>query len=74
MGKGAGSVGPHWEFGCGVSMLEYAIQGLYIARAFSRQLIRHRALRVCGEGSSTLSDILGFAFQVLIQHVAAEGR
>lgn len=74
MGKGAWSVGPCWQFGSGISMLEYAVQGLYVAGAFSRQLISHRALGVCGEGSSALTDVLGFAFQVLVQHVAAEGR
>lgn len=74
MGKGAWSVDPHWEFGSSVSMLEYTVQGLYIAGAFIRQLIGHGVLGVCGEGVSTFTDVLSFAFQVLIQHVAAEGR
>lgn len=74
MRKGTRPVGAQWDFGGSVSMLEYAVQGFYIAGAFSRQLIGHRAFRVCGKGSSTLTDLLCFALQVLIQHVAAEGR
>lgn len=74
VGKGARSVGPRWQFGSDFPMLEYAVQGLYVAGAFSRQLIGNRALGVCGEGSSALTDVLGFAFQVFVQHVAAEGR
>lgn len=73
VGKGARSVRCRQDFGGGVSLLEDAVQGLYIAGALCRQLIGHRALRVCGKGSSPLSDVLGFAFQVLVQHVAAEG-
>lgn len=62
MGKGTRSVGPHWDFGSSVSMLEYAVEGLYVAGAFSRQLIGHRALWVCGEGRSPLTDLLSFTF------------
>lgn len=71
MGKGTWPVG---VFGSSVSMFECAVQGFYIAGAFSRQLIGHRAFRVCREGSSTLTDLLSFTLQVLIQHVAAESR
>ena len=74
MGKGTWPVGAHWHFGGRVSMLQCAVQGFYIAGAFSRQLIGHGALGVCGEGSGTLADSLSFTLQVLIQHVAAEGR
>lgn len=73
MGKGARSVRSRPEFGGGAPLLEDAVQGLYIAGALCRQLIGHRALWVCGKGSSPISDVLGFAFQVLVQHVAAEG-
>lgn len=55
-------------------MLQCTVQGFYVAGASSRQLIGHRALSGGKKGSSTLSDLLSFSFQVLIQHVAAEGR
>lgn len=74
MGEGTRPVAPRWEFGSSVLMLEHAVKGLHVAGAFSRQLIGHRVVGFCGEGISALTDILGFAFQVLVQHVAAEGR
>lgn len=74
MGKGTWSVGANWAFGHSAALLEDTVQGLYVAGAFCRQLVGHAALRVGGKGSSSLTDLLGFAFQILIQHVAAEGR
>lgn len=72
--KGAWSVECLWDLGCSVLMPEYAVQGLNVAGAFVRQLVGHWALRVCGKGSSSIADLLSFAFQVFIQHVAAESR
>lgn len=74
MGQWTRPVGHHCSFGCSLPMLQGAVQGFYIAGAFSRQLIRHGALRVGEEGGGTLADLLSFTLQVLIQHVAAEGR
>lgn len=74
MGKGTWSIGANWAFGHIAPVLEDTVQGLYVAGALCRQLVGHAALRAGGKGSSSLTDLLRFAFQIFIQHVAAEGR
>lgn len=73
VGQGAGSVPPHRGFYSSFLILEHAVQCLHVAGAFNRQLIGHGALRGSGEGFSSLTDVLSFTLQVLVQHVAAEG-
>lgn len=73
MGEGAGSAGRRRDFGSGV-LLEDAVQGLDVAGALIGQLIGHGALGVRREGGGALANVLAFAFQVLVQQVAAEGR
>lgn len=74
MRQGTRSVGADRGFGRSAAVLEDTVQGLDVAGAFGRQLVGHAALGVGGKGSSSLADLLGFAFQIFIQHVAAEGR
>lgn len=74
VGKRTRFGGRRLDFGHRVPLLEDTVQGPDIAGAFYRQLIGHETLWVCGEGSSPLADHLAFTLQILIQHVATEGR
>jgi len=74
VGERAGPVGRRGGFGSGFPVLEHAVQGLHVAGALHRQLIGHGVLGARGEGGGAVVHVLGFALQVLVQHVAAERR
>lgn len=74
MRQGTRSVLANWAFGHSAAMLEDTVQGLNVAGALCRQLVGHAALGLGGKSCSSLADLLALAFQIFIQHIAAEGR